>query len=134
VTARVWTVEELDRVHPLPEGWRWLTDDDGETWMAIADNEMQEPACFVWDDGSLGCDEGVPLPVALAVILASQGRDSFKAMAAALDVEAENHLAWAGRVTPTGALNTADQMRESAAVCDAYAHAAEMLRRGRVQP
>jgi hypothetical protein len=23
MSARVWTREELDRLHPLPEGWEW---------------------------------------------------------------------------------------------------------------
>ena len=27
MSVRVWTVEELDQVHPLPDGWRWVEED-----------------------------------------------------------------------------------------------------------
>jgi hypothetical protein len=69
MSARVWTREELDRVHPLPDGWRW-EQGTAARWHAIDDSEAR---CFIWQWGGIGTDGDVPADVALAVILASKG-------------------------------------------------------------
>jgi hypothetical protein len=88
---RVWTVEELDLVHPLPDGWSWKYECDS-WWAVLGDEDDAERAsCFIWTDdrdrfgsaaGTLGCHDA-PADVALAVILASKGLDSMDAMARA---------------------------------------------------
>lgn len=137
--ARLWTSAELDRVHPLPDGWTWGYRPGGAI---CARRELSGRYRHdVWVDGRCirsTCSmpmadpyhEDPPADVALAVVLASKGLDSYGAMAAALEVEARNHREWAGPTTPTGQANTADAMSESAAVADAYDHAAKMLRSG----
>jgi hypothetical protein len=84
MTARVWTIEELNRVHPLPEGWRWcLTLDKGKPF-AMRKTVYAEVTII---DGrveiTVSPDDhpNVPDDVCLAVILASKGRDSFEHMA-----------------------------------------------------
>lgn len=64
---RAWTMAELAREHPLPEGWRWIAD-SGDCWSAVCQG------------GAVGVDEfghvfftspGMPSEVVFAVIQAS---------------------------------------------------------------
>jgi hypothetical protein len=122
MTARVWTVEELDRVHRLPEGWRWEYDEREWGWHARGPQNA-----IICVDGHCevlaGCGGADSRAVALAVILASQGRESFEMLAQAVEREvftAASHdpivMAWA------------ELHRE------VIARIAAMLRRGRVEP
>lgn len=88
MTARVWTREELDRMHPLHEGWAWRQAKDGR-WYAIAlyDSPGWEAGDVVEVlDGQVRRDDAgddwwpAPVDVALAVILASKGLDSLAEM------------------------------------------------------
>jgi hypothetical protein len=119
--ARQWTREELDRVHPLPDGWAWRQRPNGSWCATYAASGVR---CDVWvSAGSLiamveGATEPLnfdpPINVALPVILASKGLDSLGAMAAAMDTEGDlNGSSWA-KV--------------------AYRWCAAMLRRGTVEP
>jgi hypothetical protein len=90
MTSRQWTREDLDRVHPLPDGWTWEQDYVGE-WCAANRTTKRRPGLVrLTDDGrldggvKLGPDELIPADVALAVILASQGLDSLAALADAV--------------------------------------------------
>lgn len=99
MTARVWTVEELDRVHPLPDGdedehgWRWHIAHDGSLralgWYDDHDGVVGEHQVVYWRGALISVcgDYNVPPPgdVALAVILASQGLDSREAMALCME-------------------------------------------------
>lgn len=97
MSARVWTREELDRVHPLPGDWEWMR--DGATtvggvpmWSAVildddyGETEVSSIIC-VDQEGRLHCELGSDdthtADVALAVILTSKGLDSSDAMTAA---------------------------------------------------
>jgi hypothetical protein len=126
VSPRVWTAEELARVWPLPDGWMWsYTDGDGQAWMAIASDEDDDAmACFIWADGTVGCDNAPP-EVVLAVIGAHQGRDSVEAMAVEVEREAADH-------EPAGLDPTA--VRWAGFGREALGRVAAMLRRGRVAP
>jgi hypothetical protein len=44
--AGQWTIEELDRVWPLPDGWAWRLDDTGPCAVAVACGET-------WDEGDV---------------------------------------------------------------------------------
>lgn len=89
MTARVWTVEELDRVHPLPDGWRWHWDIIGLRWVAQATDASFD--AVVADGSTVHLRDGIdhrvyppPAAVALPVLLASKGLDSLGALADAL--------------------------------------------------
>ena len=134
MSARVWTVEELDLVHHevKRKGWTWALDDgrpfahlgpiDQVGTITVRVDEyrdgVREICCervvFAqdWPDDTVREDPDID--VALAVILASQGRDSLEAMAEALDTQALG----------TRSLGRSRGLRESAA----------MLRSGTVKP
>jgi hypothetical protein len=88
MTSRQWTREELDRVHPLPDGWEWAEILEpnicDQRWCAVyGDDDPGRVSVTV--EGFVEVDgEDVPVAVALAVILASQGLDSLAAMADAM--------------------------------------------------
>jgi hypothetical protein len=133
MSARIWTREELDRVHPLP-GWRWHQSPFGG-WHAVAVTDEAE-----WDSGdvvdivcgAVRCrsengDTGLPpCHVALAVILASQGLDSREAMADACGEQVRDNRHRAGH-----ALTDEMEIRQDA-MADAWHDAEAMLRRGTV--
>lgn len=121
--SRVWTIEELDSVHPMPEPddetseWSWRIDP------AHGPEAVDEDGARVYVDsiGRLCCDDidGGDRRVALAVILASMGMDSYEAMAAALEKRGDMRMSieplWQGQ---------GEGLHE----------AATMLRRGTVKP
>ena len=82
MTARVWTCEELDRVHPLPEGWTWEWWEREQAWAicrAVGGGWMYFDA-----DGRPHTDVFAgdpPREAVLALCLASKGLDSMEAMA-----------------------------------------------------
>jgi hypothetical protein len=129
MTARVWTREDLDRVHPLPDGWEWDAD-PSVGWYAL----HRSGSVCVDDSGDvLALFNGTerfdsPAVVCLAVILASQGMDSREAMATALDVLADAADAEMYEAAHTPASDRAEGRS------DAFEVAAAMLRRGTVQP
>jgi hypothetical protein len=100
MSDRVWSVEELTIVHPLPDGWTWSV----AQGIGVSDVDPMRPWAFgvgdqgveVGGDGALLALDGngrrfdPPADVALAVVLASKGRDSFEAMAR----EADRLAAW----------------------------------------
>jgi hypothetical protein len=112
MSARVWTREELDRVHPLPEGWAWRLW-DGEPMACSGELEIFADGDEVWGQGRGANMTALPSAVCIAVILASQGLDSREAMAAEMD-------------------SAADEDRECCA--ERLRYAADMLRRGTVTP
>ena len=121
MSARVWTVEELDQVHPLPDGWRWVEEDFAwtATWHGLTGVGVEA-------SGHMAGMDGAPRDVVLAVILASKGLDSNEALADALDdatraVRFENVY---GDPTEVAGLDG-----EAAA----FEHAAELIRRGTVK-
>lgn len=129
MSARVWTVEELDQVHPLPEGWVWIKSVDASgRW--IADNG---DACVEVDaHGRLTTSDvdGEDRDVVLAVILASKGLDSTEALAKALATLADEM----GKRSQVGggfsdALHAATARGRSVQA----AEDAEMIRSGRVK-
>lgn len=142
MSAREWTAGELNRVHPLPEGWTWSVMLPGRFSKALVGPVAWRGASYVevgvrGDLVVVNCSHDradVPADVLIAVGLVSKGLDSLEAMARALDVEARNHREWGGPTTPTGRANTSGNMSESAAVADAFVFAATMLRRGKVEP
>ncbi len=136
MSARIWTREELDRVHPLPDGWGWKRDALTGSWVAVALDDGDE-----WEAGdTVGICGGAvhletasdfdppPAHVALAVILASQGLDSREAMAAEFERRAKDNRARAER-----AFTASMEIRQEG-MADALDEAAAMLRRGRLQP
>jgi hypothetical protein len=140
--ARQWTREGLDRVHPLPDGWEWTQHyvNGDLVWHALhhwdEDDEAAEATCFVWPDNSVDVEGDVPLSVALAVILASQGLDSREAMAAAMDSDEATARANAAALADASRGEPdlyVDAMR-AVGCAEGFRHAAAMLRRGRVQP
>jgi hypothetical protein len=146
VSARVWTREELDSVHTLPEAdddddrsWRWRLEADGchvaVGWHDDHDGVEGEHLVWVGKGGwlrSVCGDYEVPPPatVALAVILASQGLDSREAMATEMDKRRDQTLQEAFGYAAKGEM-------DMSAACDgeanSYYEAAAMLRRGTVQ-
>jgi hypothetical protein len=129
--SRQWTREELDRVHPLPDGWEWGLDVYGHPYARDTVGRTIEV-----DHGNLlaltppsGDRFDPPGPVALAVILASQGLDSREAIADALAGFAGVSLQCEGD-SPAGSEDAA----VFGAQASAYMVAAAMLRRGRVEP
>jgi hypothetical protein len=92
MTDRIWTVEDLDRVHPIEdesdEGWTWKLDEDGRPFAVNGDRAR----IMVDSLGRLCCDDidGDNANVALAVILASKGLDSLEAMAVEVERRVSN--------------------------------------------
>lgn len=133
MTARVWTREELDRVHKMRGGWEWVHDSERQ-WHAMRvgrDGDWHvwvdecDTVCSMWLAGAYD----PPADVALAVILASKGLDSYEAMAAAMEQRAEYFDDGARRVNRSGQTRAANlASAQSMRTC------AEMLRRGTVQP
>lgn len=134
MSARVWTVDELNRVHPLPDGWVWRLDHDG---LIAAQGPINDArfVSVVWVGAAcrLAVSHGCipPADVALAVILASRGWNSHEAMAAELDTRRDAVLKEAFDYAAKGEM-------EMSATCDgeanSYHETAAMLRRRRVQP
>jgi hypothetical protein len=137
--SRQWTREELDAVHPLPDGWEWWECEDGR-WSAFAyagaeggchgDTVLVEDDTVCCRDGEDGKRYPPPWRVAVAVILASQGLDSREAMADALQVHVDedaSRLADVGPEDRTTGLVLAARANAAAAIV-------AMLRSGRVQP
>jgi hypothetical protein len=146
--TRQWTIEELDRVHPLRDGWSWdvafgappvarygtgigslaVYVDDGE----LVSEKMLPPTGerFECMFGCKAANEGTsheppPADITLAVILASKGLDSREAMAA--EVERES-----ARLVPATADATAHCWAGYGR--DGLRRVAAMLRRGTVRP
>jgi hypothetical protein len=120
---REWTIEELDRVHPLPDGWAWRLWDGGP--MACSGTlEISADGDEVWGQGRESNMTALPSKVCLAVILASQGLDSREAMATVLDgVAREIEAGKTGQRAHDGALDCA---------AAATMRCAAIVRRGRV--
>lgn len=143
MTTRIWTLEALDAAHPEVKaaGWAWgLSGSEQEPYALLGDSRIIRATNgrirqIERVGGKWLLDVDVDGDVALAVLLACRGLDSLGTMVEQLEVEEKNHRAWAGPTTPTGAANNAHTMAESAAVADAYADAASLLRgsRGTVQ-
>lgn len=130
MSARVWTKEELDRVHPLHDGFEWRIDDDGQPFAAIVRPGGRwyfacgwQGRCFLvrW--------EPTPVEVVLAVALAIKGLDSYQAMAAAMGELAHRAEMKAERSRPCS-----EAEAEWATKQATWQEAAAMLRRGTVQP
>ena len=117
MTARGWTREELDRVHPLPDGWAWRLW-AGEPMACSGTLEIFADGDEVWGQGRESSMTALPCAVALAVILASRGCDSLAEMAGRLEADSRK-----------GAVH--DWERGYAA---GLAFAAAVVRRGRVNP
>jgi hypothetical protein len=137
VTARVWDVDELDRVHPLPEGWRWTYDhdvDDG-LWHAEHEDGRRFVSAYVAATGDVYVEVfpsgKAPRAVVDAVILASQGWDSFEHIARHFDGVAKFHKGVADDYGWSGDRDGASRERERQGKAESVA---EMLRRGRVEP
>lgn len=145
MTARVWTIEELDRVHPLPDGWSWVGRGGGQ-WLAVRtgyDGDAGPGDWHIWVDECdtfcsmfyyypRGASEpyDAPTDVALPVLLASKGLDSLGEMADALEgerVKAEQATCDAASVRFTIKAN------RHAGAAEAFAQSAAMLRRGTVK-
>ena len=131
MTTRVWTREELDRVHPLPDGWSWELHETGPCASRRIEHhsgcmkrvEVKVVKGNMWallrrEDTELGEWVVAPADVALAVILASRGCDSLAEMAGRLEADSRK-----------GAVH--DWERGYAA---GLAFAAAVVRRGRVNP
>jgi hypothetical protein len=139
MTARVWTVEELDRVHPLPRGWHWRIEDggvdDGDGYhLTAVDPSDHDPfndddaEVWVLDGGLESTRASIPTDVALPVILASKGLDSREAMAAEIESAAKRVAVEAGSMPDFAhAAHEMGRARQAVAI-------AEMLRRGTVEP
>jgi hypothetical protein len=92
-STRQWTIEELDREHPLPGDWEWMEDGSNggvQMWSAVVrDYDYGEPevTSIVSVDregrlhGEYESDDTDTADVTLAVLLVSMGRDSLEAMA-----------------------------------------------------
>jgi hypothetical protein len=128
MTARVWTLEELDRVHPLPEGWAWRLW-DGEPMACSGELEIFADGDEVWGQGRGANMTALPSAVCIAVILASQGLDSREAIADALAGFAGVSLQCEGD-SPAGSEDAAP----FGAQASAYTVGAAMVRRGTVAP
>ena len=131
--ARIWTIEELTRVHPLPDGWTWAAErvtavrGDWEVWL---DDEGELCSWYEPDGGSmLRCDP--PADVALAVILASKGLDSLAAMADALDKMADTALS---RIKPLVDAGRSERAYQADGDATGLRTGARMVRRGTVNP
>ncbi len=125
MTARQWTREELDRVHPLPEGWAWRLW-EGEPMACSGTLEVFADGSEVWGQGRESNMTSLPVDVCLAVILASRGMDSLGAMADAMAVKADESLALSCQAK--------DECELHIGCASAWLDAAAMLRRGTVAP
>lgn len=93
---RPWTISQLELAHPLPRDgvWKWAVSDGGMPravgymgcmiFTAPAANGDGRVLCFTDDDGKALCSSP-PEHIALAVLLASTGRDY--GIAAGLEAE-----------------------------------------------
>ena len=132
--ARIWTIEELTRVHPLPEGWAWELWDDGKIPVAVARGVRR---WVTIGDGRVVCaDDDGPLfhPLAAvveAVTLASKGLDSLAEMAAALDTRAETSL---GKIAGLADAGRHERAYHADGVACGLRESAAMVRRGKVNP
>jgi hypothetical protein len=123
--ARIWTVDELTRVHPLPDGWEWAHD-DSVGWYAHDNNGATVCVDYCGDLLALWNGTTIISPcadVCLAVILASKGLDSYAAMVVEADREAAE---WT-----TEAINPVTR-RLVTLGREALNRTADMLRRGTV--
>jgi hypothetical protein len=130
-----WTIEDLDRVHPLPAGWRWAKDSEGDWCAWLGARWVSAPGgALFWDDPSLPPDNEVmciPSDVALAVILAGKGLDSMEAMAREMDDRADE---MAKRSQVGGGFSDSIHAATASGRAVQAAEAAAMLRRGTVKP
>jgi hypothetical protein len=126
MSARVWTREELDRVHPLPEGWEWNT---GKSVFRVWVEALNESGdCITIDEnGDLMWRglEYLPADLVLPVILASKGLDSFAELADAMDGVAAEHR------RRSAASEDVHERTGELCVSIAYAHCARVTRAGR---
>jgi hypothetical protein len=136
MSARVWTREELDRVHPLPDGWTWARELDDPLFArgpygssVSVCRESGDVVSVIYDEQGR-FNHFPPALVALAVILASQGLDSREAMADALDRRAVA----ADRDADVSGRHRDGEADSAGYACEAQAlrYAAAMLRRGTV--
>ena len=129
--ARVWTVEELDQVHPLPKGWVWRVRAGG--LRAVRTGMVLRTVCVgengLTTVGDMSDTHETPPEVALAVILASKGLDSNEALAAAMGKRAHRAEMKAEQSGPC----TEDEMMWCVRQ-ETWARAAAWLRRGTVKP
>jgi hypothetical protein len=138
MTTRTWTREELDRVHPLPEGCSWRFTYGGELAVVFtdADGEFVE---VMFEGGQVLASvahgqpygEDIHEGIALPLILASQGLDSREAMAKRLDELADVALA---RVAPLAAAGRDERAYQADGDATGLRTGAAMVRRGRVAP
>jgi hypothetical protein len=131
MTARVWTREELDRVHPLPDGWTWAFD-ESVGWYGRHPGGATVCVDDFGDVLALSFGTTIISPcaaVTIPIILASQGLDSREAMADAMDARRDDMLA---RAAAAAALSELAAFAEGRAVQAAVDSA--MLRRGQVNP
>lgn len=140
--TRVWTEEELDRVHPLPEGWLW-SKRGLDTWCArkaggggwmdvwVAGRADAEPALLTECVLPIGIPKPFmpPIDVALAVILASKGLDSREVMVAEM-----RRLAHRAEMKAERSPSCSEQEAEWAWQQATWQEAAAMLQRGMVKP
>jgi hypothetical protein len=139
VAKRQWTKEELDRVHPLV-GWAWAYRANG-SWCARNEENGRRRDVWVSGAGHLVAECSIPMAmpysidppvdIALAVILASKGRDSLAAMADALEVAADADHRAAAESDSHGERDDANTLDGRAS---GKVEAAAMVRRGTVEP
>jgi len=90
MSARVWTIAELDIVHPLPDGWTWHKD-NSVGWHAVG---LQSSVCVdASGDVESWCRGHALAPssdIALAVILVHRGLDSYAYLAAQFEARARD--------------------------------------------
>lgn len=125
--TRQWTIEELDRVHPLPDGWVWRMNNRTPCAEATVSSDTWDAGdlVMIYGEGTgLGacvqrvdrdCDVWpAPVDIALAVLLASKGLDSTAHLVKCLRAERErcrakldeettayNHARYEGRIHAT---------------------------------
>ena len=127
--TRVWTLEQLIDVHPLPDddGWEWIPDTGVRGgWLAASGDGRV--VCVLMDGRiRFGNMDDVPDRVALAVILMSQGLDSLATMTAKLED-------WQRQAEREADTQTLIRMARCEGQAHAWGEAAVMLRRGTVAP
>lgn len=128
MTDRAWTIDELDRVHPLPEMWTWVADAYGRPFARNGGDTVEVDHGELLSISHEGSLIAPPFDVALAVILASMGRDSFDTLADAMEDESRSQVSMVQDSTSARVWNDAH------ARADAFGTCAEMLRRGMVEP
>lgn len=93
MSVRDWTIEELNRVWPLPENWEWMM-------VPIEDRSpfargYAYRGFGLWEDvfvdqaGRLSIDSRTPVAVVAAVLGAHSGRDAIHRLANRLDEMAD---------------------------------------------